>query len=54
MVNKINHGKLFEDRLEEGLIMLNLPYTREGSKRNYGVREAVLTTDYCSRWEGGM
>ena len=38
MVNKINHGKLFEDRLEEGLIMLSLPYTREGSKRNYGVR----------------
>lgn len=33
-----NNGKIFEDKVEQALIELNLPYTREGSKRTYGVR----------------
>lgn len=34
----INHGKIFEDKVEVALVALKLPYTREGSKRSYGVR----------------
>ena len=33
----VNYGKLLEDKLEALLIELKLPYTREGSKKQYGL-----------------
>lgn len=36
----INHGKILEDKLAKALDDLNIPYTREGSKRSYGTRHS--------------